>query len=143
MHHQTKFIRALGSALTLSLGLGLASWASADGLPDPLPEGQQASAGSPRPPPAEMIGEAAPTLPEPTLPPAEMVNAPGPSTLPEQAPKPVGVQLDLNAIAEPEPAHSNDMQTTPATGATQPIAALGLGLLALVLLGAFFVLRRR
>lgn len=142
MQHQSIFKPVLRSAIIFSLGLGFASLASADRLPDPRPEGHQASAGTPRPPPAEIIG-----VPEPgTLPPpAEIIHAPGPPTLPEQAPEPVGVQLDLNAITEPEPGppHSSGLQTAPATGATKSIAALGLGLLALALLGAFFVFRRR
>ncbi len=146
MRYQPINIRSLSTAIALSLGLGLASWASADKLPDPGPSGSKASAGgSQAPPPAEMIGTpSAPTLPEPApLPPAEMIGTPGP-TLPEQAPQAVGVQLDLEAVAEPEPNQApSDLQRPQEKNATSSIAALGLGLLALALFIAFVVSRRR
>ena len=145
MRDSTALNRSLGTALVFSLGL--ASLASADELPDPGPEAPQASAGGPQaPPPAEMIGTpSAPTLPEPaTPPPTELIGTPGPATLPEQTPQAVGVQLDLEALAKPEPnAALSDTERRQKKSATSSIATLGLGLLALVLLIAFFVSRRR
>ena len=145
MRDSTVLIQSLGTALVFSLGL--ASLASADKLPDPRPEASQASAGEAQaPPPAEMIGTpSAPTLPEPaTPPPTELIGTPGPATLPEQTPQAVGVQLDLEALAEPEPnAALSNTERPQEKSATSSIAALGLGLLALVLLIAFFFVRRR